>query len=66
MVENPPANAGDVRDVSLVPGSGRPPGVRKWQAMPVYFHASILTWKIPWVEEPGVLQSMGFQRVGYD
>ena len=22
-------------------------------------HSSILTWKIPWTEEPGVLQSMG-------
>ena len=29
-------------------------------------HASILTWKIPWTEEPGGLQSMGFQRAGYD
>ena len=36
MVKNPPAKAGDVRDVSLVPGSGRSPRVRKWQAMPVY------------------------------
>ena len=25
-----------------------------------------LTWKIPWMEEPGGLQSMGSQRVGYD
>ena len=22
-------------------------------------HSSILAWKIPWMEEPGVLQSMG-------
>ena len=36
MVKNPPAKAGDVRDVSLVPGSGRSPRVRKRQAMPVY------------------------------
>ena len=27
---------------------------------------SILAWKIPWTEEPGGLQSMGKQRVGYD
>ena len=27
-------------------------------------HSSILTWKIPWTEEPGRLQSMGSQRVG--
>ena len=29
-------------------------------------HSSILTWKIPWMEEPGRLQSMGSQRVGHD
>ena len=28
-------------------------------------HASILAWRIPWVE-PGRLQSMGSQRVEYD
>ena len=27
-------------------------------------HSSILTWKIPWMEEPDRLQSMGWQRVG--
>ena len=29
-------------------------------------HSSILTWRIPWTEEPGGLQSMGSQRVRYD
>ena len=29
-------------------------------------HCSILAWKIPWTEEPGGLQSMGSQKVGYD
>ena len=29
-------------------------------------HSSILTWRIPWTEEPGRLQSMGSQRVGHD
>ena len=29
-------------------------------------HCSTLAWKIPWTEEPGRLQSMGSQRVGYD
>ena len=29
-------------------------------------HPRILTWKIPWTEEPGRLQSMGFQRVRHD
>ena len=28
--------------------------------------SSILAWRIPWMEEPGRLQSMGWQRVGYD
>ena len=29
-------------------------------------HSSTLAWKIPWVEEPGRLQSMGLQRVRYE
>ena len=29
-------------------------------------HSSILAWQIPWMEEPGGLQSMGLQRVGHD
>ena len=29
-------------------------------------HSSILTWKIPWAEEPGRLQSEGPERVGHD
>ena len=29
-------------------------------------YSSIRAWRIPWTEEPGVLQSMGSQRVGYD
>ena len=29
-------------------------------------HSCILTWKIPWMEEPGRLQSMGSLRVGHD
>ena len=29
-------------------------------------HSSTLAWKIPWTEEPGMLQSMGSQRVGHD
>ena len=29
-------------------------------------HSSILAWRIPWTGEPGVLQSMGSQRVGHD
>ena len=29
-------------------------------------HSSTLTWKIPWMEEPGRLQSMGSPRVRHD
>ena len=29
-------------------------------------HSSTLAWKIPWMEEPGRLQSMGSLRAGYD
>ena len=29
-------------------------------------HSSILAGKIPWMEEPGSLQSMGLQRVRHD
>ena len=29
-------------------------------------HSRTLAWKIPWTEEPGMLQSMGSQRVGHD
>ena len=29
-------------------------------------HSSILSWRIPWTEESGGLQSMGSQRVGHD
>ena len=28
--------------------------------------SSILAWRIPWMEEPGELQSMGSQRVGHN
>ena len=33
------------------------------EEMATHFHFS---WKIPWSEEPGRLQSMGLQRVGHD
>ena len=29
-------------------------------------HSSTVAWKIPWMEEPGRLQSMGSLRVRYD
>ena len=60
VVKNLPANAGDVRDAGLIPGSER--SLEKGMAT----HFSFLTWKSPWTEEPGGPQSMGLQRVGHD
>ena len=60
MVTNPPANAGDIRDESLIPGLGR--SLEEGMAT----HSSILDWRILWMEEPGRLQSIGLQRVKHD
>ena len=53
VVKNPPANAGQARNVDSIPGSGRFPGEE------TATHSSTLSWKSPWTEEPGGLQSMG-------
>ena len=37
----------------------------RWQKA-VAPHSSTLAWKIPWMEEPGRLQSMGLLRAGHD
>ena len=29
-------------------------------------HSNILSWKIPWMEEPDRLKSLGLQRIGHD
>ena len=55
VVNSLPANAGDIKDVALIPGSGRSPG-----GGPAT-HSSILAWRIPWTEEPGGLQSIVMQ-----
>ena len=60
MLENVPANAGEVREEGSIPGSGRSPGGG------LATHSSTLAWKIPQMEEPGGLQSMGSLRVGHD
>ena len=36
MVENPPANAGGIRDAGSIPGSGRSPGEGAWQPTPEF------------------------------
>jgi len=37
-----------------------------WKEKAMAPHSSTLAWKIPWMEEPGRLQSMGSLRVGHD
>ena len=57
--KKPLANAGDIRDMGLIPGLGRFPE----EGMAT--HSSIAR-SIPWTEESGGLQSMGSQRVKHD
>ena len=45
-----------------VPSLGREDPLEKEMAT----RSSILARKIPWLEEPGRLQSMGLQRAGHD
>ena len=47
VVKNPPANAGDLGDVGLIPGLGRSLG--GGYSNPLQY----LTWRILWTEEPG-------------
>ena len=47
MIKNPPANAGDTRDVGLIPVLGRSSGEGNGT------YSSILACKIPWTKEPG-------------
>ena len=54
------ASAYNAGDPGSIPGSGRFPGEE------MATHSSILAWKIPWMEEPGRLQSMGSLRVRHD
>ena len=58
MIKNLTASAGDIRDMGLVPGLGRFLGGECGNPL------SILAWRIPWIEEPGGLQSIGLCRVG--
>ena len=51
--KEPACNAGDARDMGLIPRWGRSPGGG---------HGN----PIPWAEEPGGLESMGLQRVGHN
>ena len=55
VLKNLPATAGDTRDTGSIPGSGRSPG--GGNGNPLQYSS----WRIPWTEEPGGLQSTGLQ-----
>ena len=57
MVKNPPA-----MQETWVQSLGRENPLEEEMVT----HSSILTWTIPWTEEPGGLQSMESQRVEHD
>ena len=59
VVKNLPANAGDKMQV---PSLDQENPLEEGMAT----HSSILSWRLPWTEEPGGLQSTGLQRVGHD
>ena len=59
-VKNPPANAGDIRDMASIPGSGRSLGGGHGNPLQNF------AWEISWTEEPSGLQSMGSQRARHD
>ena len=47
---------------SSVPSLGREDPLKEGMAT----HSGILAWRIPYIEEPGWLQSLGSQRVGHN
>ena len=58
--KGPTANAGDTRDLGLIPGLGRSPG--GGHGNPLQYSCL----EIPRTEEPSGLQSTGSQRIGHD
>ena len=54
MVKNPPAMQ-EIQVLSL--------GLENSLEKEMASHSSILAWRIPWTEDPGGLQSMGFQEL---
>ena len=57
MIRNLPANAGEAGDMGSIPRSERSTG--GGNGNPLQYFAG----RISWTEEPGGLQSMGFQKV---
>ena len=63
VVKNPPANAGDIRDMGSIPGSGRSPGAhwRTQQPTPVFLPGESHGQR----SLAGYIQSIGSHRVGH-
>ena len=59
MIKNPPANAGDLRQVRSL---GQEDPLEEDMAT----RSSILAWRIPWTDKLGGLQSVELQIVGHD
>ena len=59
-------NPGPVPGPERFPGEGNSYPLQYSSEKPMEPHSSTLAWKIPWMEEPGRLQSMGSLRVGHD
>ena len=55
MVKNPPGNAGNIKAVGSILGSGRP--LEEGMAT----HSSMLAGRTPWTKKPGGLQTIGSQ-----
>ena len=60
MVKNPPASAGDLRDMDLIPGPGRSP--RRGNGNSLQYSCL----ENPWTEEPDGLPSIELQIVRHD
>ena len=61
LVKNLLANAGRLKE-TWIQSLGQEDSLEEDMAT----HSSIPAWKIPWIEKPGGLQSVGSHRVGYD
>ena len=60
VVKNPPAKAGDIREESLIPGSGRPPGEGHDNTLQYFCLKNPMDRGACWATVQGL------QRVGYD
>ena len=60
VVKNLPVTQDMHETPGFDPWVGKIPWRRAWQP------SCILSWRNPWTEEPGRLQSIGLQRVGHD